>query len=264
MSLWAEIWAYKQPVKSSGERFVLVAHAHFSDRNGDGWPGQRSIAAMTMLSPRSVRRHERSLERQGRISRRARYRSDGSRTSDLTHLNAPFECLGPPDEHPEPAENLTDGPDKLSVGRGQKKVGATDAGDHAMGSVCPGSDHPGNDHGSAKEGASASKRPRSRTATELPDGFEPDEKSLALLRKLGLDLNDELENFVSYHRQGQRFTDWQARFQTFIRKSPGFNKTNGRDAKADDETAAEAFAARGCTHGNCRGLSRCKGVSEAS
>ena len=168
MSIWAEIWAYNQKAQNSGERFVLVALAHFCDRKGEGWPGQRSIADMTMQKTRTVRRHLVSLEKRGVIARRARYRKDGSRTSDLYRLNAPFELLGPPDT--KPRDKLTGPEDKMAAGQGLAATAGADVDVRTTGPDCPGSDLSLNDHGSGieeRDTAHMRKRTPSRRAMEI-------------------------------------------------------------------------------------------------
>jgi DNA-binding transcriptional ArsR family regulator len=229
MSLWAEIWAYEQPCRNSGERFTLVAVAHFVDRNGEGWPGQKSLAGMTMQAPRTISRHLKQLEKRGVLARRPRFRRDGSRTSDLYILNAPFERLGPPDQQADVGRDQdsttrqNDGGTIRQSDRGYRSD-ASEAPVIAAGtprSDCPGSDPSEIDHRTIIEKRERD-RSRSCPATYLPNNFEPDEESVALVQELGLDLSAEVANFVDYHRNAGKFRDWQARFRTFIRKSERF------------------------------------------
>lgn len=109
------------------------------------------------------------------------------------------------------------------------------------------------------ERARTTVRSRSSRAIELPEGFQPDAESLALLEELGLDLEYELWNFIDGHREGERLRDWQARFRRWIRKSEGFNKINGRPRKAThEESPSKAMAEHGCTHPGCKGLRSCR------
>jgi hypothetical protein len=256
MSIWAEIWAYNQEAQNSGERFVLVAVAHFCDRKGEGWPGQRSIAEMTMQTQRTVRRHLVSWEKRGVLTRRARYRKDGSRTSDLYRLNAPFEMLGPPDA--KPRDKLTPPADKLTAGQGPGPDGGAGVGVRTTASDRPGSDLPLNGNGSAIEGREAGHMPKralSRRATEIPDNFEPEGDAVELLKELGLNIQDEIVNFIDKHREkGARYVDWQARFRGWIRKSLAFPARSASSKPKDPVGGSDASAnaiARKCTHGGC-------------
>lgn len=95
MSHSAINWAYKQPVKNAGAKFVLVALSDFADINGYSFYGQDSLAQMTSQSDRSVRAHLKHLEEEGYIRREHRYKKDGTRTSDGCYVLAPAEVLNP-------------------------------------------------------------------------------------------------------------------------------------------------------------------------
>ena len=82
MSIKALDWALSQPVKPSGKKFVLVVLANYADPDGLAYPSQPTIAAMTSQGVSTVRRWLADLEGAGAITRTARYRRDGTRTSD--------------------------------------------------------------------------------------------------------------------------------------------------------------------------------------
>jgi len=94
MSHWASTWAYEQPIKLCGRKFVLVALANFADEDGFCYPSQATLAEMTGQDERSVRRHLEGLEESGLIRRQMR-RFKGKRTSDGYYLLAPAERLRP-------------------------------------------------------------------------------------------------------------------------------------------------------------------------
>ena len=96
MSIYATKWAYAQPVKPAGRKFVLVAIADFADAEGRAFPGVNTIATMTGQDERSVRRHIDALEEAGYLQSAERRRKDGSRTTDEMWLLAPPEALLPP------------------------------------------------------------------------------------------------------------------------------------------------------------------------
>lgn len=97
----ATAWAYRQKIKVSGRKFVLVALADFADEAWTCFPGQERLAAMTGQDVRSVRRHMIELERDGLIERKSRFLANGQRTSDRYQLKAAVEdiqeAIGPPD-----------------------------------------------------------------------------------------------------------------------------------------------------------------------
>lgn len=97
---WACVrWARDQtagpgdPPVTPSEKFVLVTLASYAgyDHEVDEWschPGQKLLADGTAMGERTVRRHLKSLESRGWISRAKRYRSDGTRSSDQYVLAA--------------------------------------------------------------------------------------------------------------------------------------------------------------------------------
>ena len=54
-----------------------------SNKEGTCWPGVKTIAKELKLSPRTVQRAIRDLENSGLVIRQARYRENGSHTSNL-------------------------------------------------------------------------------------------------------------------------------------------------------------------------------------
>lgn len=142
MSIYATKWAYAQPVKPAGRKFVLVALADFADAEGRAFPGADTIATMTGQDERSVRRHIDALEKSGHIKCVERRRKDGSRTTDEVWLQAPAEVLKPhviatgQSVRKSTGQNarLPDQPDTLTAPTGQSV--------HTNRSNCPG--QPGN------------------------------------------------------------------------------------------------------------------------
>lgn len=116
MSVWAKTWAYEQhpkrvedgkltDKKHPGAKAVLVALAEYP---GVGqrtcWPSQDTLADMSDMSDRQVRRCLADLEFQGLIERKERRRADGSRRSDTVTLLGPLSAFGPPQDSDEEAE----------------------------------------------------------------------------------------------------------------------------------------------------------------
>lgn len=86
-------WAYSQPIPGAGRKFVLVALADRANGDGYSFPGQKSLAAMTGQSERSVREHLEWLEENDYVRRKERRRKDGTRTSDEYYL-PPMDSTG--------------------------------------------------------------------------------------------------------------------------------------------------------------------------
>jgi hypothetical protein len=108
VSVWAKKWAYEQhPVrlddegnltdkKHPGAKSVLVALAEYPGvGQRECWPSQKTLATMTDLTERQVRRCLADLEAQQLIKRTERRRRDGTRSSDLVTLCGPLEAFGP-------------------------------------------------------------------------------------------------------------------------------------------------------------------------
>lgn len=57
-----------------------------SNKEGVCWPGVKTIARELKLSPRTVQRAIRDLEKAGLVARQYRYRENGSHSSNLYRL----------------------------------------------------------------------------------------------------------------------------------------------------------------------------------
>ena len=82
MSVKALAWAWVQDIPAT-TKMVLMALADHADDDGVCWPGIKGVSEKCGLNPRSVRRHISRLCHMGLIESVPRYRSDGSRTSNL-------------------------------------------------------------------------------------------------------------------------------------------------------------------------------------
>lgn len=124
MSVWASKWAFKQPIQGTGKKITLLALADFADLNGFCFPSQKTISTMTGQSKSSVHKHLEALEQGGYIRREARFRDNGSQTTDGIYLLAPPEALDPNRGHrgiestPQGTQTLQAGGTGLIGGRG--------------------------------------------------------------------------------------------------------------------------------------------------
>lgn len=74
-------WAWRQPVTGLA-RYVLLALVERANTKGECWPSVATLASMTGLAEKTVRRHLHELEAAGAIERHRRSRKNGNRTSD--------------------------------------------------------------------------------------------------------------------------------------------------------------------------------------
>ncbi|OZS41276.1 hypothetical protein, partial [Photobacterium sanguinicancri] len=70
---------------------------------------------------------------------------------------------------------------------------------------------------------------RSR-AHQIPDGFEPNETNRRVAAEQGVSINDELPQFIDYHRaRRSTMKDWHAALNTWLRNAKKFGGgTSGR------------------------------------
>ena len=85
MSIRSMAWTWKLHLPAS-TKLILLALADHSDDEGFCWPGIVGIAEKCNLSDRSVQRHIQNLITRGLLRVQERFRPDGSRASNLYHL----------------------------------------------------------------------------------------------------------------------------------------------------------------------------------
>lgn len=93
MSDEARAWAKRQAVKSIAAKSVLNALAGYADADGQAWPKLSTLAEVTGMSQRHVRRQLEKLETDGLLTRDEQYRQSGGNTSNLYTLAIPGEQL---------------------------------------------------------------------------------------------------------------------------------------------------------------------------
>lgn len=69
------------------QKIILMLLAHHADKDMTCYPGQTRLAQQAGLGERATRNALKELEAKGLIYRQKRFRKDGTRTSDLCHLN---------------------------------------------------------------------------------------------------------------------------------------------------------------------------------
>ena len=87
MSVGAIDWAFKVQGVFAPGKLVLLALANFANNMNQSWASQSTLAKMTGLTTKTIRKALKDLEAEGFINREERRREDGSRASDLITLN---------------------------------------------------------------------------------------------------------------------------------------------------------------------------------
>ena len=110
MSVQAMTWAFGARGLTPSEKLVLLCLANYATKDLQAWPSQETVAEETELSPRTVWSALKSLEGKEVIRRKRRFRSDGTRTTDVFTINlaAPVfdqareTTRNPCDDHSQP------------------------------------------------------------------------------------------------------------------------------------------------------------------
>lgn len=156
-------WAYQQVVTPSAAKFVLVTLADTANGDGYSYPGQKTLAARTGQSERSVREHLAMLEAEGYIRRSQRRRQDGSRTSDAYNL-PPRDATGEICRW-EPTGEICRAPRQISPDSPAKSAG------HEP-SVEPSSEPPERKRGADRLFADSTEQPLTRLRKMDRDAFK--------------------------------------------------------------------------------------------
>ena len=259
LSHWAQLWAYEQKAKNCGERFVLVALGHFANAEGICFPGQATIATMTCMDERTTRRHLATWEARGKIRRRARYRSDGKRTSDMYQLCAPKDRLRPPGK----SVRSNAGPpasyeqrDEMTAGQDSRRsdsAGLPDQNRATRADKLSGDPSDPIHQGSIRERARTPTHKMETLKTKFPKDFVPNDADREFALNLGHDPRKLFEKFRIYSlAKGSENEDWHSAFQLFVSRERG----GGSEVIAD--RSAEWRGSGTCSHKGCDGLRTCR------
>lgn len=83
---------------SASEKLLLLVLANYADDKMTCWPSHKKMAAEACLTERTILSLLKSLEAKRFISRKERFRHDGSRTTDAITLHFSGEVISPPGE----------------------------------------------------------------------------------------------------------------------------------------------------------------------
>lgn len=101
MSLEARNWARRIGGLSIAAKAVLMALADHADAEGKAWPKLKTLAEITSMTERHVRRQIGVLEGRGLVIREDRFRKDGGQTSNIYRLAIERPTpAGPPPKDP--------------------------------------------------------------------------------------------------------------------------------------------------------------------
>ncbi len=262
MSLWAQRWAYEQEAKNCGERFVLVVLADFADADGFCFPGQATIAAMTCLDERTIRRHLAKWQARGIIRRRARFRSDGKRTSDIYQLCAPSDRLRPPNKIARSKEIAASSelPGKATTNQNGRRLNLAEPPDQNCTTPADKLSEDLSDpihQESIRERASQPTHKLKTLMTKFPKDFKPNDEDREFALNLGHNPLKLFEKFRKYSlSKGSVNEDWHSAFQLFVSREWG----DGSEANVD--RSAEWRGSRTCSHKGCDGLQTCRYVEQ--
>jgi len=116
-------WILNHAEVSDGALRTWLVLASYADRDGEAFPGVRSLAERRSKGRRQIFEHLDQLERSGALLRRHRFRDDGGQSSTLYVLAWSFPLNGdPPDQPPVRKSAPGAGARKRTGGGGAKNV----------------------------------------------------------------------------------------------------------------------------------------------
>jgi len=211
MSFDAIAWAIKQPVKTQGERLVLMAIADVADEKYRSWPSHRHIAEFALCSESTVKRVLKKLEADGFVLVSPRYKGK-SRTSNLYIL--PPGQSDPTLGHSEP----TPGSDNEPTPRSPDDLGTNQL---------------------TNQGTMGG---RKRPSRKCPADWKPPEnwqQWIADNAPLVENPTREMQKFRN-HEFAKTYTDWNATCRNWFLKAQGWAEKDARRSGAKVTTPAAA------------------------
>jgi len=206
MSVQAMTWAFEQQVEPHAKLVLLALANRANHETGLCYPGQERIGQECSMSARTVRRHLKSLEQQGLITRRARMLPEGrGRTSDEYRL----------------AYYQPDNASARSGPTGQNGTTNRSKRDDQPDTVV---------RGTVSEPKEEPKDKKQRN-TSMTETWEPDPTNLERIKAKHPTVNVaiELDNFRDYYiSKGEKRADWNASLRTWIRNAEKFAKAKGQ------------------------------------
>ena len=214
---------------------------------------------MTCMDERTIRRHLATWQARGKIRRRARFRSDGKRTSDMYQLCAPRDRLHPPSKtvrsnagSPVSYEQR----DKMTVGQDSPRLDSAGLPDQNCAN--PADKLSGDPldpihQGSVRERARTPTHKLKTLQTRFPKDFVPNDADREFALNRGHDPLKILEKFRIYSlSKGSENEDWHSAFRLFV-----IRERSDR-SEVNPDRSAEWRGSGTCTHKSCDGLRSCR------
>ena len=197
-------WAFEQDVDPHAKLVLLALANRANHETGLCYPGQELIGQECSMSSRTVRRHLKTLEERGLVTRRPRMLPEGrGRTSDEYRLS--FYQADRMSERSGPT--------------GQNRTTNRTKQDDQPESVV---------QGTVRE---PKEKRKTIGAHRLPDRWSPSDQVKAAMKEKHptLNLTTEIEAFEDFHAaKGSKFVDWDRAFQTWCRNAVKFANNKGK------------------------------------
>lgn len=186
---------------SASEKLLLLVLANYADENMSCWPSHKRLSEDACLSQRTILTLLRGLEERRIITRRERFRRDGSRTSDLITLYFSGEVISPP------PEDCDTPPTQSTAGGGARISPLTTF-------------EPSVNHQIEPSSLVARSAPSTRRASKrVPDSWSPTERTIKALVDEGHEagaLERALTRMRDHEFKSAR-SDWDAAFRNWVR-----------------------------------------------
>ena len=216
---------------------------------------------MTCLDERTIRRHLATWEKRGKIRRRARFRSNGTRTSDMYQLCAPSDRLRPPAKTTRcglAPQVAYEQPDKMTAFKDSWRLDSTGLPD--QNSSSPPDNLSGDPSDPIRQGFTVERAPSTTHnpethKTKFPKDFKPSDEDYKFALNLGHNPLKLFEKFRKYSlSKGSANEDWHSAFQLFVIRE----RVDGSEGIGD--RPAEWRGSGTCSHKSCDGLRTCRYV----
>lgn len=211
---------------SASEKLLLLVLANYADENMSCWPSHKRLSEDACLSQRTILTLLKGLEERRIITRRERFRRDGSRTTDLITIYFSGEVVSPPHED-------GDTPPTQSTAGGGARISPLTTFEPSV-----------NHHSEPSPLVALSAPPTKRSLKRVPESWSPSERTLQALADEGHDA-ETLERSLTRMRDHEFATarsDWDAAFRNWVRRDADLKprtRHDQRHANPSDPTARE-------------------------
>ena len=226
---------------SASEKLLLLVLSNYADENMSCWPSHKRLSEDACLSQRTILTLLKGLEERGVITRRERFRQDGSRTSDLITLHLGGAVISPPPE-------VHDTPPTQSTAGGGARISP-------LTTFEPSVNHQAEPSPLVAQGAPPTKRATRR----VPESWSPSDRTLQALAEAGHGAGD-IERALTRMRDHEFSTarsDWDAAFRNWVRRDADLKpRPRHERSYADQRQAAREDSLRNMHAGAMAALNR--------